>query len=60
MTYEQRRDTYQAHLKACKQCVSSYAGPKYSLDNNGNRLRRKMECVSRLCPEARRLLDEVI
>jgi hypothetical protein len=60
VTYEQRRDAYMAHLKACKVCVSSYSDFKYSLDNAGNSRRRKMECVSLFCPDASRLLDEVI
>jgi hypothetical protein len=61
MDYPTRRDRYISHVNRCKVCVSSFSGKtKCFLDNSGNRLRERYATVSQLCPEARKLAEEII
>ena len=60
MSYEQRRDSYFAHVRSCKDCVSSYSGTKFFLTDLGNRVYERYPTVSQFCAVARELLDRIV
>jgi hypothetical protein len=61
MIYEQRRDSYLAHVRSCKDCVSSYSGRrKFFLDDAGFRMAERYSTVSQFCAVARELLDRIV
>jgi hypothetical protein len=61
MTYEQRRDSYLAHVRSCKVCVSSYSGRrKFFLDDAGFRTAERYPTVSQFCAVAREMIDRIL
>jgi hypothetical protein len=59
MTYIEHRDSYLAHVRSCKDCVSSYSGKRYFADELGLRVER-YPTVSQFCAVARELLDRIV
>ena len=61
MTYIEHRDSYLAHVRSCKDCVSTYSGRrKFFLDDAGYRTAERYPTVSQFCSVARELLDRIV